>query len=68
MEVSYENGANVEKVREVLTNKGLQDVHVQTFGDSRLVLIRLPPKNKDLTGAQLSEVVIKAPQDGRTNR
>ena len=59
MEVSYENGANVEKVREVLTNKGLQDVHVQTFGDSRLVLIRLP-QNKDLTGAQLSEVVIKA--------
>ena len=59
MEVSYENGANVEKVREVLTNKGLQDVHVQTFGDSRLVLIRLP-LNKELTGAKLSEVVIKA--------
>ena len=57
MEVSYENGADVEKVREVLTNKGLEDVHVQTFGDSRLVLIRLP-QNKDLTGAQLSEVVI----------
>ncbi|MAW34013.1 MAG: protein translocase subunit SecF [Proteobacteria bacterium] len=59
MEVSYENGADVEKVRSVLTNKGLQDVHVQTFGDSRLVLIRLP-QNKDLTGAQLSEVVISA--------
>ena len=59
MEVSYENGADVEKVRGVLTNEGLQDVHVQTFGDSRLVLIRLP-QNKDLTGAQLSEVVINA--------
>ncbi len=60
MEVAYENGADIQTIRKTLQdNAELDDAHVQTFGDSRLVLIRLPQR-EDLTGAQLSEVVIKA--------
>jgi len=59
MEVSYEKGADVSKVRNILSAEGLDDAYVQTFGDSRLILIRLPQK-QEITGAQLSEIVIAA--------
>jgi len=47
MEVSYQNDANPEKIREALGRIGLTDVSVQTFGTSKDVLIRLPLKTKE---------------------
>lgn len=59
MEVSYGQAADVQKIRATLGRINLGEVAVQSFGSSQTVLIRLPAK-QDLTGAQLSEVVIKA--------
>lgn len=59
MEVSYGQAADVQKIRATLSRINLGEVAVQSFGSSQTVLIRLPSK-PDLTGAQLSEVVIKA--------
>lgn len=58
MEVSYGQAADVQKIRTTLSRINLGEVAVQSFGSSQTVLIRLPAK-PDLTGAQLSEVVIK---------
>lgn len=59
MEVSYGQAADVQGIRATLGRIDLGEVAVQSFGNSQTVLIRLPVK-QDLTGAQLSEVVIKA--------
>jgi preprotein translocase subunit SecF len=59
MEVNYGHEAEVAKVRATLHGAGLPDAVVQSFGSSRTVLIRLPAK-QDVTGAQLSENVIRA--------
>jgi preprotein translocase subunit SecF len=59
MEVNYGHEAEVGKVRATLQRAGLPDAVVQSFGSSRTVLIRLPAK-QDVTGAQLSETVIRA--------
>jgi len=59
MEVNYGHEAQVAKVRATLEQVGLSDAVVQSFGSSQTVLIRLPAK-ADVTGAQLSENVIRA--------
>jgi preprotein translocase subunit SecF len=59
MEVNYGHEAQVANVRATLEGVGLGDAVVQSFGSSQTVLIRLPAK-QDVTGAQLSENVIKA--------
>ncbi len=59
MEVNYGHEAEVAKVRATLERVGLRDAVVQSFGSSQTVLIRLPAK-QDVTGAQLSENVIKS--------
>lgn len=59
MEVNYGHEAEVAKVRATLERVGLRDAVVQSFGSSQTVLIRLPAKT-DVTGAQLSENVIRA--------
>jgi preprotein translocase subunit SecF len=62
MEVSYGREADIGKIRATLERIKLPDAVVQSFGSSQTVLIRLPVK-PDVTGAQLSEVVIKALRD-----
>ena len=62
MEVSYENGAEIDTIREILIDNSWGDSTVQTFGDSRLALIRLPHMEA-LTGAELSEKVLSALRD-----
>jgi preprotein translocase subunit SecF len=42
IEVSYENPANVDAIRDALDGRGYKDFSVQNFGSSRDVLIRLP--------------------------
>jgi preprotein translocase subunit SecF len=59
MEVNYGHEADVGKVRATLARIGLPDAVVQSFGSSQTVLIRLPAR-PDLSGARLSETVIKA--------
>lgn len=59
MEVNYGHAADVAKIRETLNRIELSDATVQSFGSSQTALIRLPTK-QGLTGAQLSERVIKS--------
>jgi preprotein translocase subunit SecF len=59
MEVNYGHAADVSKIREALNRINLGDATVQSFGSSQTALIRLPSK-QGVTGAQLSERVIKA--------
>src|SRR6266481_4157034 len=59
MEVNYGHAADVSKIREALNRINLSDATVQSFGSSQTALIRLPSK-QGLTGAQLSERVVKA--------
>jgi preprotein translocase subunit SecF len=59
MEVSYSQGADLEKVRGTVSSLGYTDVQVQNFGNSRDVMIRLPVQ-KGVTTAQQSEKVMGA--------
>ncbi len=59
MEVNYGHAADVSKIRETLNRINLSDATVQSFGSSQTALIRLPTK-QGVTGAQLSERVVKA--------
>ena len=59
LEVSYEQTADLNKIRNVLIDLELTDVTVQNFGTSRDVMIRLPVK-PEYSSAQLSEIVLSA--------
>jgi preprotein translocase subunit SecF len=59
MEVSYAKPADIAAVRGALASRGFTEAAVQTFGNPRDVLIRLPAK-QELSGAKLSESVIQA--------
>jgi preprotein translocase subunit SecF len=59
MEVNYGHAADMNSIRASLERVQLSDATVQSFGSSQTALIRLPAR-QDLTGAQLSEKVIKA--------
>lgn len=59
LEVSYNQTADLEKIRSVLANLEMSDASVQNFGTSRDVLIRLPIK-PETSSAQLSETVLDA--------
>ncbi len=59
MEINYGHAVDVDKIRETLNRVNLADATVQSFGSSQTALIRLPAK-QGVTGAQLSETVIKA--------
>lgn len=59
MEVSYEQTADLEQIRQVLAGQGITDATVQNFGTSRDVLIRLPVKH-EFSGGDLSEIVLDA--------
>jgi preprotein translocase subunit SecF len=59
MEVSYQQSAQVEKVRSTVAGLGFSDVQVQNFGTARDVIIRLPAQ-KGVSSAQQSEKVLAA--------
>jgi preprotein translocase subunit SecF len=81
MEVSYEQPANVDTIRNALEKRGYTDFAVQNFGSSRDVLIRLPAREgqsattlsegvmkalaEDKPGAKLQRVEFVGPQVGR---
>jgi preprotein translocase subunit SecF len=59
MEINYGHAVDVDKIRDSLNRVNLAEATVQSFGSSQTALIRLPAK-QGITGAQLSETVIKA--------
>lgn len=59
LEVSYQQTADLEKIRTTLASSGISDASVQNFGTSRDVLIRLPVK-QGVSSTQLSEKVLEA--------
>ena len=59
MEVSYQQSADLGRVREAIGKLGFEDVQVQHFGTSRDVLIRLPAK-KGVSASQQSTQVLDA--------
>ena len=56
MEVGSSQSANLTQIRNTLQSGGMNDPMVQSFGDSKTVLIRLPTK-PELSGAKLSDQV-----------
>ncbi|SER09647.1 preprotein translocase subunit SecF [Nitrosomonas sp. Nm51] len=59
LEVSYEQTADLNNIREVLAGMNMSDATVQNFGTSRDVMIRLPIMS-EYSSAQLSEAVLDA--------
>ena len=59
VEVAYEQPADLESVRKVVTQLGYADVPVQNFGTSRDVLMRLPVLQGQSSGQQ-SEAMLAA--------
>jgi preprotein translocase subunit SecF len=59
LEVNYERGADVERIRKVLDSGGYNDYSVLNFGSSRDVLIRMPLKPGQ-NSADLSKAVMAA--------
>lgn len=59
LEVSYEQPADLTRIRNVLSELNMTDVTVQNFGTSRDVMIRLPVM-PEYSSAQLSETVLDA--------
>ncbi|WP_028356877.1 protein translocase subunit SecF [Brackiella oedipodis] len=62
MEVTYEEPADLDQVRNALTSLNYSDFQVQNFGTSRDVMIRLPVV-KDVSTAEQSEKVLQALRD-----
>jgi len=58
MEVSYDQAAEVDRIRAVLEKSGYAEPQVQNFGSSRDVLIRLPLRG-DQSSADLSKSVME---------
>lgn len=57
MEVQYQQGADVNKMRERLDTLKMGDVQVQALGTNKHIMIRLPNK-EGVTSAQLSNQVM----------
>lgn len=61
MEVAYTQPVKIEAVRKAISSLNLPDVQVQSFGNTREVMIRLPPPaQKDVSTAQQSQQVMDA--------
>jgi preprotein translocase subunit SecF len=58
MEVSYQQPAQLDRIRASMAELGFAEAAVQNFGTSRDVLIRLPVK-EGVTSAKLSEQVLE---------
>lgn len=61
VEVHYQQSAQVEEIRDALSDLGYNDFQVQSFGTSQDVLIRLPATDTNDTTAQ-SQLVLGALQ------
>ena len=57
MEVSYQQPADLEKIRSAIEGKGWGEFQVQNFGTARDVLIRLPVQEGYSSGQQAEKVI-----------
>jgi preprotein translocase subunit SecF len=57
MEISYQQAADLQKIRATIETKNWGEFQVQNFGTSRDVLIRLPLKEGYTSGKQAEEVM-----------
>ena len=57
LEVAYEQPADLNQVRKVITELGYHDIQVQNFGTSRDVMMRLPPLQGKTSGQQSEQVM-----------
>lgn len=60
LEVGYPEPANLDRIRQLMTDSGFEDVQVQRFGADTDVLLRLPPQpeeNPDAIRDQLSALL-----------
>ena len=57
MEVSYQQPADLEKIRHAIEGKGWGEFQVQNFGTARDVLIRLPAREGYSSGQQAEKVM-----------
>lgn len=64
VEVGYPEAVELDPIREQLDEAGFVGAQVQTFGTSRDVLIRLPPREDDPDQAALSNQVLNALERG----
>jgi preprotein translocase subunit SecF len=65
IEVSYPAAPDISDVREHLSDAGMPDAVVQTFGTATDIVVRIPPRdNEDETNAEISTVVLNALQEG----
>ncbi len=57
MEVSYNQSADLNKIRTTVANLGINDVQVQNFGTAQDVLIRMPVQKGSSSGQQSDKVM-----------
>ena len=66
IQVNYPDGANLELIREELSNANFPDAVVQNFGSSQEVLIRVAPRD-DLQAETIGDMVMLALKEGSSN-
>lgn len=66
MEVEYQQGADVNQIRQDLVALNLGDIQVQALGTNKHVMIRLPNKG-EVTSAQLSNQVMQILQSNQAD-
>ncbi|MCH7507435.1 MAG: protein translocase subunit SecF [Proteobacteria bacterium] len=64
IEVSYPSAPRIAEVRANLSNAGLDDAVVQTFGTATDIVVRIPPRSEEESDAELSTIILKALQVG----
>ena len=66
MEVSYDQPAEIDRIRATLEKAGYADTQVQNFGSSRDVLIRMPLKQGQSSADLSREVMAKLAADDKS--
>jgi preprotein translocase subunit SecF len=66
MEVSYDQPAEIDRIRATLEKAGYTDTQVQNFGSSRDVLIRMPLKQGQSSADLSREVMAKLAADDKS--
>lgn len=65
IEVSYSTAPEVSDVRSNLTDAGMPDAVVQTFGTATDIVVRIPPRDSEgESNAEISTIVLAALQQG----
>jgi len=64
IEVSYPAPPAISDVRHHLSAAGMPDAVVQTFGTASDIVVRIPPRSKEESSADISTTVLKALQQG----